>query len=60
VFTGSSIGNRAMTQHMLLFCGEHNIVADVEVWSAAAGCVSQGGGARASHAHTPCHARHCC
>lgn len=30
-FAGSSIGGIAETQEMLDFCGEHNIVADVEV-----------------------------
>lgn len=31
VFSGSTIGNTAMEQEMLNFCGEHNITADVEV-----------------------------
>jgi uncharacterized zinc-type alcohol dehydrogenase-like protein len=31
VYSGNSIGNRAMTQEMLNFCGEKNITADVEV-----------------------------
>jgi D-arabinose 1-dehydrogenase-like Zn-dependent alcohol dehydrogenase len=29
--SGSVIGNLAMTQEMLDFCGQHNITADVEV-----------------------------
>jgi uncharacterized zinc-type alcohol dehydrogenase-like protein len=31
--SGSVIGNLAMTQEMLDFCGKHNITADVEVRS---------------------------
>jgi uncharacterized zinc-type alcohol dehydrogenase-like protein len=32
-FTGSSIGGIAETQEMLDFCGEHNIVSDIELTS---------------------------
>jgi uncharacterized zinc-type alcohol dehydrogenase-like protein len=31
VLTGSLVGNLAMTQEMLDFCGEKNITSDVEV-----------------------------
>jgi uncharacterized zinc-type alcohol dehydrogenase-like protein len=31
MLTGSMVGNLAMTQEMLNFCGEHNITSDVEV-----------------------------
>lgn len=31
VLTGSLVGNLAMTQEMLNFCGEKNITSDVEV-----------------------------
>lgn len=30
-FAGSMIGDIAETQEMLNFCGEHNIVADIEM-----------------------------
>ncbi|MHC5722271.1 MAG: NAD(P)-dependent alcohol dehydrogenase, partial [Nostoc sp.] len=32
-FTGSMIGGIAETQEMLDFCGEHNIVSDIEMTS---------------------------